>query len=211
MAVIRQKRDVQGFDEVLLSGIGDLHLVQGNTESLEIEAEEQTLERLESEVIGRRLRLGVKGWLDNLLVHGPIDYYLTMKEIKSVRVSGAGNLDAGTLQSADLELEVSGTGRMVIQRLQGEELSMRVSGSGQAEIGGKVVSNDLHVSGSATLSMKDLETQKTRISVSGSCDATVQALDSLDVSISGAAKVKYLGAPHLTQHITGLGKVEPAE
>ena len=56
--VQRQSRDVRGFDQVVLSGLGTLTITQGSTESLTVEAEDNLLLRLRSDVGGSTLRLG---------------------------------------------------------------------------------------------------------------------------------------------------------
>ena len=55
-----ETRDVSGFTEVSLEVPSTLYIEQGDTESLTIEADDNVLELIETEVVGSRLTLGIK-------------------------------------------------------------------------------------------------------------------------------------------------------
>ena len=55
--VISEVRSVSKFDSISLIGIGTLIVEQGNRESLEIIAEDNIIEYLQSKVVGKNLRL----------------------------------------------------------------------------------------------------------------------------------------------------------
>ena len=55
-----ESRAVQGFDQVVLTGSGELAITQGCAESLTIEAEDNILPLLRSDVSSGRLTLGGK-------------------------------------------------------------------------------------------------------------------------------------------------------
>ena len=54
---ITESRSIAGFNEVELSSIGTLIIEQGDTESLEIEGEDNILKHLRSQINGSQLRL----------------------------------------------------------------------------------------------------------------------------------------------------------
>lgn len=221
MATISEKREVSGFSEVALQGYGDLIIEQNPDapESLVIEADQEIMSRLSSEVRGGRLILGFDmawydwiGWgLEWLFTpNKAIRYHLSMKQISNVAVSGAANLTSARMQSDSLRLTVSGAGKMRIGEVQAQSLSTTISGAGDIEAGAGTVGRlELHISGSGTVRMADVPTQETRINISGSGSAQVDAAKVLDVHISGAGDVKYKGAPTLTQHISGAGSIRP--
>jgi len=88
-----ESRTVQGFDQVVLTGSGELTITQGGAESLTIEAEDNILPLLRSDVSGGRLTLGGK---DNagFSATQPIRYKLAVKNLHAVSVSGSGDATA---------------------------------------------------------------------------------------------------------------------
>ena len=116
-----------------MEGHGDLVIVQGDAETLEIEADEEILPKLKTEVRGRRLVLGSRNWWDWLTPPwggSPIHYTVTMKTVRGVVISGSGTVMAGEIRTDDLRLEMSGSGRGTIDRLTAETLELRVSAPG---------------------------------------------------------------------------------
>jgi hypothetical protein len=219
MATISEKRDVRDFNEVALQGYGELLIEQNPDapESLVIEADQEIMSRLSSEVRGGRLILGFDmAWYDWLgwglewlfTPNKAIRYHLSMKQINSVAVSGSADLSSARIQSGMLRLAVSGAGKIRIGEIQAEALSTAISGSGDVEVGaGAVARHELHVSGSGAVRMPNVQTQETRISISGSGSAQIDASKVLDVHISGAGDVRYKGTPTLTQRISGAGSI----
>ena len=65
----------------------------------------------------------------------------------------------------------------------------------------------LSIAGSCNIDAAALKAKRARVSISGSGGATVNATDALDVRIAGSGDLRYLGAPRLTQNVSGSGSV----
>ena len=104
-----EERDVSDFDEVHLSGIGNLIIEQGDKESLIIEAEDNIIPLIKSEVSGDRLTIGFKRGF-NFIPTKNIKLYLMVIDLDSISLSGAGDIDCDKFDTDKLELEISGTG-----------------------------------------------------------------------------------------------------
>jgi hypothetical protein len=65
------------------------------------------------------------------------------------------------------------------------------------------------ISGTADYKGESFNTKDTSISISGSGKAVLAASDRLDVQVSGAGEVRYIGEPKVTKSIAGAGIVEP--
>ena len=127
-----ETRSVQGFDSVEFSGAGTLTIEQTGTESLEIQADDDVLPSLTSDVAGTTLQLGIKPGV-NIANEGPISYRLTVKELKGIVVSGAGEVTVTALDGAELSATHSGAGRMAVS---GRVTSQVVDLSGVGEYDG---------------------------------------------------------------------------
>jgi hypothetical protein len=181
-----ETREVRGFDEVVLSGIGTLIITQTGEESLTIEAREDTLPHLTSDVSGSRLTLGTKR-MSFFRSFGPITYRLTVRDLKGISISGSGDATATGITTPSMRVSISG--------------------SGDISLAGHAQSQDVSISGSGKYRAGDFVTQSAHISVSGSGNALVNASERLDVRISGAGDITYIGSPAIEQRISGAGSI----
>jgi hypothetical protein len=209
MSIVQERREVAGFDEVVLEGSGTITLTQGEQDGLVIETEESFLPRLKSEVVEGRLRLGLKSWLDIFAHFGfpPVHYYVTMREVHGVLISGSGRLQAGRIETDRLRLKTSGAGEMSVEELRAGDLEINFSGSGKAVVGGAVETQTVRISGTGELHADHLDCAEARVHISGSGKVRVRAARRLDVHISGSGDVGYIGQPNISHHISGAGKV----
>jgi hypothetical protein len=212
MAIVKESREVQDFEEVAMEGYGDLIIVQGDAEALEIEADEDLLAKLKTEVRGRRLVLSYRNWWDWLMPPwgGPLRYTVTMKTVRGVNISGSGTVTSAGIRTDDLRLEMSGSGRAAIERLTAKTLEVRVSGSGKLEIeAGEVGRQEITISGSGNLRAEGMISDEADVRVSGSGNLKLHAEKTLNVHISGSGEVGYRGQPVVSQRISGSGRVAP--
>jgi hypothetical protein len=218
MALITERRDVRDFTEVALQGYGDLVVEQatdpGAAESLVIEADKNMLPTLQTFVRDGRLILRQEApwwnpayWIDWLFMDKRLHYRVTMKQVNGVSISGSGSARADRLQSDRCNLSISGSGRFAVAGLEVNSLATDISGSGRVELSGKAGGHAISISGSGTVLAAGLETQNTTVRISGSGVAEVNASQALDITMSGAGDVRYLGSPKVTQSISGSGRV----
>jgi hypothetical protein len=177
-------RVVTGFTQIALASIGDVTLSQTGVESLSIEAEDNLLPHLRSAVSDGRLTLDTD---TSLRPTKPVHYTITVKDLTSVDVSGAGNLTGTQLHTNAIKIRISGAGD--------------VSLSGQAE------SQDIDLSGAGNYDAAKLATKTAKVVIDGAGKAVVHATDALDAKVNGVGNVEYIGDPKVTQSVSGLGAV----
>jgi putative autotransporter adhesin-like protein len=204
--VITESREVSGFDEVLLSGSGSLNIEQTGTESLTIEGEDNIIELIETEVTGGKLTMGVRNGA-GISPTRPLQFNLTVKDIKAVTLSGSGDVMSPKLEADDLALEISGSGEMSLDQIAVESLEALISGSGELTVAGTASRQDVRISGSGNYRGADLKSEEARVRVGGSGSAEVDASDTLNAEISGSGDIIYIGDPNVTQNVNGSGKV----
>ena len=207
--VISQERQVSGFSKVSLSGIGQLIITQGTTESLTIEAEDNILPQITTSVVGDTLNIDFKNdnFQDNVIPTKPIIYHLSVKNIDGIQISGAGSVDATNLTSDNLSISSSGAGSVHMLTITAQSISSEVSGVGGVELSGKVTSQSINISGSGSYNAPDLESQNATVVISGAGGATMWAKTSLNVTISGAGSVNYYDNPTITKNISGVSSI----
>jgi hypothetical protein len=178
-------RDVSGFNEVALNGVGNLTIRQTGSESLTIEAEDNVLPEISTEVEGNRLTIETE--YDMPAPTQPINYELTVRDLSALELPVAANVDASDISTDSLDVTISGAGDM--------------------KIAGEADSQDIEISGTGRYQAEDLESEEAEIDISGSGEAVVRVSDHLHVEVSGSGSVEYIGNPTVSRDITGAGEV----
>ena len=202
----REERPVSSFTKVTLSGEGELIIQQGDTEELTIEADHNLFEYLKTEVNGNELNIGTKDGYDPRPTK-PIRYFVTVKNVDAVSISGSGSVTAEEFTGEKLAISISGSAEAKLAYLDVKELTVSISGSGKVMASGKTDKISVKIAGSGEIRTKDLQTKEVKVSVAGSGDAEVWATDKLDVSVAGSGDVRYKGEARVKQNVAGSGSV----
>lgn len=208
--VVKETREVSGYDAIELYGVGDATIVQGDNEGVIIEAEDNLLPYLVTEVIGGELRIGFKneGVRYSYQPTKPIKYTIQVKDIARIRLTGSANVNSDKLESSKLDIDVSGSGKINIQDLKTDSMKVGVSGSGDFQVAGVATEQSIKISGSSNYKAADLECVNVTVNVTGSGNVTIWAKESLDVQLSGSSNISYYGSPKVTQSVTGSAKIK---
>ncbi len=206
--VLTEERAIGDFTKVNASGIGELDITQGDATALTIEADEAVMPYLTSEMHGQTLELGIDSNY-TLSFSGTvvIKYHLTVTEIDAITLSGMMAVTTGPLTTDQLELTLSGTGNLEIETLTADSLDVTLSGMGNVVVAGEVTDLTVHVSGTGNLEADDLQSQTAEATISGLGNATVWVTGTLDAHISGSGGIEYFGSPHVTQNVSGIGRI----
>ena len=188
--LVTEQRDVSGFDRVSFEGFGTLIITHGSKESLTIEAEDNILPRIETNVRGGTLEIGfdTDRWQDIVRPTKSITYTLTVITLDGIALSGAGSIEA--------------------RGIDAERFDVELSGAGSIEIYGFAVAQDINVSGAGSYDSGEIKSEHIDVNISGAGNATVWATESLDVNISGVGNVSYYGHPQVRESVSGLGNLK---
>jgi hypothetical protein len=181
-----ETRDVSGFTAVDLTGVGDVLIEQGGTESLSIQAEDNLLPDLTSEVSDGTLHLGTRDG-KNIAPTRAITYRVSVKNLSGLRLTGSGSETATGINASSIAIDLTGSGNITTK--------------------GTADAQTINISGSGTYSAGSLATKSSDAQISGSGDATLSVSDTLNVDISGSGSISYTGDPKVTQDISGSGKL----
>jgi hypothetical protein len=185
-SVVEESRDVSDFDEVESREIGNLTIEQTGSESLTVEAEEDVLPKLTTDVVNERLIIGPK---PGTTIHTtkPINYTLTVEALNALEVSGSGDVEAEGIST--------------------DRLAVTIGGAGSVEAGGEADEQQIDISGSGVYRAEGLDSKVVKIGVSEAGSAIVNASERLDANVSGAGSVEYVGDPTVEQDASGVGRV----
>jgi hypothetical protein len=201
-----EDRSVGTFTKVSMGISGDLYVSQGNTPKLTVEADEEILGLIVTEVENGELKIRFRQ--SRVKSKTPVRIWITTAEIEGLYLSGSGNIITETaIKTNEMELRLSGSGNINAKDLSCDEVSSAISGSGNIDITGSADEMSIAISGSGNCNADELETEETDVKISGSGNCKVNATKELIVSVSGSGSVFYTGNPVIDASISGSGKV----
>lgn len=206
-SVMAEERSVEGVRRVEMASIGDLAIEIGDEERLAIEAEENLLPYIESNVSGGKLTLETRRGV-SIDPNEPIRYTLIVTTLEEITVSGLGDVQAPHLETRRFRVRIPGSGNVKIASLSADELDVQINGLGDVTVeAGQVDEQELDINGSGKYDARELESTRADVSISGAGSATLWVREMLRIRISGAGNVRYLGDPSVDQEISGAGSV----
>lgn len=203
---ITEEREIEGVEGVVLSFVGDLRITQGDEEKLVITADDNVMPLITTEVRDGVLTIGSKSTL-GLQTTSKLQYDLTVRELNSVRLTGAGNAGMDGLETGDLTLAITGAGNMSLQNVDARSIDATLSGLGNIEVSGVAARQNVELTGAGNYGGGDLRSGAADVRLTGLGSATVWAIETLDATISGAGSIDYYGDPQVTQQVSGLGAI----
>jgi len=219
---------MSGITGVELATVGNLIIELGEQEKLTIEAEDNLLRYIETEVRGGTLRIETRDGV-SLNSRRPVTYYLTVQELDeivisssgdvkapdleverlAVTISSSGDLQMGDLKADTLEVRITSSGDMELGELYANRLEVLISSSGNLDIaGGEVEMQVITISSSGEYQAEDLESGEAEVHLTSNGSATVWVRDYLKANLSSSGDLLYGGSPTLDVTTSSSGDVD---
>jgi len=190
--VIKENRKVGSFVSIEVGGAFHVVLIQGDKYSVVVEADEDIIERIETEVRGDELRITQLGKIND---PGVLKVYVEFKDLERLDISGAAEVESRELiKGRDLEVLVSGAGNVNLS-YQGGSFEADISGAGNLNVEGKVNDQRVKISGAGNYHAYDLQCQNLEIKTTGAGNARVSASKKIKAYARGAGNISYRGDP----------------
>ena len=179
-----EKRDLASFTSIETSGAFEVEVNCQKPASFEIEADENLLPIVQTEVRGGVLHVSTtKGYSSS----GGIVLRITVPDLESVKSTGAGKFRVTDVKNDSFEIQSTGAAQVVAT---GQSKSVKIRSTGAGKI-------DAH----------NLRAETADVNVTGAASVDVYATDQLEVTVSGAGRVTYSGNPKINKHVSGAGQV----
>lgn len=193
--VREETRDADGFSGIHVSTGIDVYLSEGTDFSVVVEADENLLDVILTEVKGDMLE--VRTDHVNIRRARSKRVHVTLPELKEVKISSAGDLEGQTLfHCRNLRLEVSSAGDLLLE-VEAREIDLNISSSGDIRLAGSADFLDASLSSAGDLDAGDLVARKVEVDVSSAGDARVHATDEISMNASSAGNIYYSGDPRV--------------
>ncbi len=205
----KETREVSSFTSINAQGPMEIKIDYGNSGTISVEADENLLPYIETTVEDGRLSINPKKNV-NLKSRSGIVVYVSMTQIKSLKLSGSGNISGSGAftNDATTDFSVSGSGNLSLDFDTFKELDLSISGSGNIKLKGASSMISAKISGSGNIDCSNTSSNDVVATVSGSGNIKVYANNSIDAQISGSGNVFFKGnAQKINRKMSGSGKV----
>ncbi|MEO1412184.1 MAG: head GIN domain-containing protein [Bacteroidota bacterium] len=200
-----EDRAVSGFDAILVKDGLDVYLHQSNEEKVTVEADDNLIGSIRTEVVGNKLVIhSDKYYTDYKTLR--IDVWF--KDLESITTSGGSDLAAeGTLRLDELTLSSSG-GSDIELDVETGTLHCKSSGGSDIELTGTTKELHVQASGGSDIDADQLRSEYCWVKTSGGADASVHASQEVKVSASGSSDVDVRGGARVvSQSVSGSSDV----
>ncbi len=196
--VVKQEREIPLFKNLDVGGAFNVYFTQSDKTSLIVEADENLMEKIMTEVSGNELKIYSK----NIKNATALNIYVSNPVIEKIDVSGAATLESeNSLSAKNLKIIASGAAEAMLS-VDVDELETRASGASNVRLSGSAYFHQIKTSGAAEVKAGDLVTTKTEANASGASEIRINATEEVRSSKSGAGSISVSGNP---EKIIGTG------
>ena len=183
--VQNEKRNLAEFNAIEVGGVFDVEVVAQDKFSVEVEADDNLLQFISTEVRDGVLEIST-------------DKRISPKGAIRVRIS-----------APDIErLQVSGASKLSLSNVKNDSLKVYASGASKLKVDGETRNLEIDLSGASKLEAENLKAENVNVDGSGASCANVNVSGDLKADLSGASKVTYTGIPrNLEKSTSGASSV----
>lgn len=187
--VIKEERSVGSFTGIEVGGAFNVFLTQNDKTSLLIEADENLMEHITTEVSGGVLEIGSR----NIRNATRLNIYVSTPTIESLEISGAATIKSeNQFQSDNFSIDASGASRGTLE-ISATSIQIEASGASQLKLSGNAENQRIIASGASEVDAANLQTKTTTAEASGASNVTVNASERVERETSGAGSIRVIG------------------
>ncbi len=204
--VIRKQRLIPEFSFIEVQDSYDVFINQGKERMVEIEIDDNLMEKVETKVRRDKLIISTDGCIKKTTRK---NIYITVVNFEGINITGACEVTGkGKLKGEDVELEISGSGDMKLD-IEAQNLETDISGSGSLVLSGNCDNHDIEISGSGRLKAFKLISNEVEVEVTGSGNCELFANYKIKAEITGSGDLLYKGNPEkVDTDVTGSGSIK---
>ncbi|MAZ26121.1 MAG: DUF2807 domain-containing protein [Cytophagaceae bacterium] len=206
--ITTETRSTGDYDHVAVGGPFDVTLIAGTEGKINIEADDNLLQYIITEVKGDKLKIYVKNGV-NIRPSGKIKATVPFKDLEGASLAGSGTMvNESPITASSFDCAVAGSGNLILD-LKADDIQASVAGSGNLRLSGRADKIEMHVAGSGNVRANDLTAKIVEANVAGSGDIDFDCDDcDLTARVSGSGDIGYTGnTTREDVKVSGSGKI----
>jgi len=190
--VITQDRNVSSFHALNVSGGIDVELSQGNEQKLQVEADENLIALIRTEVKDGVLIIYHN---ENIRNAKTMKIHLTFQKLDAIKASGGCDIESKQkLSFTTLKTDISGGCDLKLD-CKADNLVCKHSGGCDIELRGEAENGTFNVSGGCDVEASEFILKNCTIEACGGSDVSINVIGELNAQASGASDITYYGKP----------------
>jgi phage shock protein PspC (stress-responsive transcriptional regulator) len=191
--------ELSDFDELEINGLFDIRITQDDEYSIELSGPEEEKRKYKVTQQGSTLIIQYdddrgRDWTVNSFNFDKIRITITMPDLESLELKGAGDVSFRDFNVEKLDIEALGAVNMKGQ-VNARDITINLSGASKLELRGDGTSMDATVQGASQLRAYDFTTENAIVEANGVSSAKVYVTGRLEMKEGMASKVSYRGKP----------------
>ena len=206
--IVTQTRNLHQFDGVRASGSIDIEVINDQSQLVKVEADDNIMPYIITKVEDGMLDVHLK---PNFMYHNiNAKVYVSAPSLTKLTVAGSGSITSKDVlaDNEQIGFKVSGSGD-INASVDAPSIIASIGGSGTITLSGKTKDFNCSLTGSGDFKCKNLLSENTTATVTGSGTAHVYASVHLGGKVTGSGDIYYSGHPAVEIHRTGSGSVQP--
>jgi len=201
------KRKVGSFSELKIAGVFDVHLSQGNTEMVEIQAPDHVIDDIITENKGGRLTVKMRE-KKNYKNLKKVKVFISFKNLDYLENANVGSLKSdGTLSFNKLDLKITAVGNTDLD-IEAKSIDADISAVGNTQLTGNVNKMSIRNKSVGNFRASDLKVDHLEIRSTAVGNTEVYAEKEISIHNSGIGGLRYKGNATIKElNSSGIGKV----
>jgi hypothetical protein len=204
-AQLKADRPLEEFSGIKSNSMLDITLIQGEANSLNLEAAVQE----DLDAVKTEIHDGVLEIISSK--NAGIKVNITVKSMKSIVVNGTGDVHVkNRLKTEVLTVKSNGSGDIFLDA-EAKTINAELNGTGDIYLSGTTDQLVASVNGEGDIEASKLTSNKAAVSIAGTGDALVNAKQNLDAKVTGTGDILYTEEPAEKKiELDGTGDVRKA-
>lgn len=205
--LISTTRTIPSFNELSVGGSFEVILVKGTVGEISIEAEENIIPYIITEVDGDRLKIRYKK-NSNINTTKSVTIRVQFEDLESVSLGGSGKISSDDLiKSETFKVNIGGSGKIYLH-LYAEKVSASIGGSGDLILKGTTQKMRSNIAGSGSIKDYGFTADNLNATIAGSGNIKITVQSKIKAKVVGSGNIYYKGNPkHVDAKSIGSGNV----
>jgi hypothetical protein len=205
---LTETKSIAGVAKVSLTGAFNVHIHQGDEESMDIEGYQKTINQLTISQENESLQIKFGSKEMEFEEGFTPEIHLTLANLEELSFDGAGNIESeGKLELNSLLIKGNGAANLELN-FEANELEARLNMMGNTNFRGSAENAKILFEGMGNLDAEDLLTTNLDLRSSGMGRVSVYCTGELSLQAEGMGVVSYKGNPTvIKEEVNGLGIV----
>ncbi len=193
--ITKEQRDVDSFDKIKVTRGLNVYLSQGDEQKLTVEADENLMEYIETEVDDNTLTVSSSAMIRRAK---SLKVFVTITDLTEIRATAGSNVNSEDIISCN-DLDISGSaGSNIKLKINADDIDVSASSGSNITLEGKADGSELKASAGSNIKAEELKTGECEAKTSSGANIWIKVTDEFEGRASSGGNIFYYGNPKTT-------------